>query len=56
VRLTPTPGNGITKESGADAFQVKSVSEDRLVQRLGIVTPEQLEQIVSAVALCIGAP
>jgi mRNA interferase MazF len=26
VRLTPTPTNGLTKVSGADAFQVKSVS------------------------------
>src|SRR5437899_8338099 len=35
VRLVPTAGNGLTKESGADAFQVKSVSETRFVGRLG---------------------
>ncbi len=35
VRLASTPQNGLAKESGADAFQIKSVSEDRLVRRLG---------------------
>src|SRR6185369_961937 len=35
VRLGPTPSNGLTKEPGADAFQVKSVSETRFLDRLG---------------------
>lgn len=42
VRLLPTPGNGLMKESGADAFQVKSVSEHRLVRQLGQITVEQV--------------
>lgn len=50
----PTTENGLTKESGADAFQVKSVSENRLVRRLGRVTDMELEQIAAAIALCIG--
>src|SRR5437667_12210146 len=29
VQLASTPTNGLTKDSGADAFQVKSVSETR---------------------------
>ena len=45
VHLSPTPENGLTKESGADAFQIKSVSEDRLVRKLGHVTATQMEQI-----------
>jgi mRNA interferase MazF len=48
--------NGLAKDSGADAFQVKSVSENRFVQRVGILTDAQLEQIAAAVALCVGAP
>jgi mRNA interferase MazF len=53
--LPVTPGNGLAKDSGADAFQVKSVSETRFVRRLGAVTEDQLEEIASAVALCVGA-
>ncbi|HEY9175467.1 MAG TPA: type II toxin-antitoxin system PemK/MazF family toxin [Verrucomicrobiae bacterium] len=54
VHLPPTPQNGLAKESGADAFQVKSVSEDRLQRRLGRITDEQAELIAAAIALCVG--
>src|SRR6266481_529511 len=33
VHLLPDQSNGLTKESGADAFQIKSVSENRFVSR-----------------------
>jgi mRNA interferase MazF len=53
--LPASAGNGLTKDSGADAFQVKSVSETRFVRRLGAVADDQLEEIASAIALCVGA-
>ena len=56
VRLVPTAQNGLTKDSGADAFQVKSVSETRFLQRLGELTPIQLDEIANAIAICVGAP
>ena len=54
--LAPTPTNGLTKDSGADAFQVKSVSETRFLDRLGDLTPSQLDDIANAIAICVGAP
>lgn len=54
VHLPPTPENGLTKESGADAFQVKSVSKHRLVRRLGDITAAQTDEIAAAIALCVG--
>ena len=56
VHLPATRTNGLLKDSGADAFQTKSVSETRFVGRLGVVTAAQVEEIASAVALCVGAP
>jgi mRNA interferase MazF len=56
VHLDPTPANGLTKDSGADAFQVKSVSETRFLDRLGELTPGQLDEIANAIAICVGAP
>ena len=56
IHLPATPASGLTKDSGADAFQVKSVSETRFVRRLGVVTAAQIDDIASAVALCVGAP
>ena len=54
VLLLPTPENGLVNESGADAFQVKSVSEHRLIRKLGQITVEQVEQVAAAIALCVG--
>jgi mRNA interferase MazF len=56
VFLPATATTGLHKDSGADAFQVKSVSENRFVQRIGTVTATQLEAIAASVALCVGAP
>ena len=53
VHLAPTPTNGLTKDSGADAFQVKSVSETRFLDRLGELTPGQLDDIANAIAICV---
>jgi mRNA interferase MazF len=57
--LVPVPvsaANGLSKDSGADAFQVKSVSENRFLKPLGEVTSQQLDDIAAAIALCVGAP
>src|SRR5262245_11171167 len=35
VELPASAGNGLSKDSGADAFQTKSVSEQRFVRPLG---------------------
>lgn len=56
VSIPSSPGSGLVKDSGADAFQVKSLSENRFVRQLGKVTETQLEEITSAIALCVGAP
>jgi len=54
VYLAPTRTNGLTKGSGADAFQVKSLSEQRFIRKLGVLTPAQLDEIAAAVALSVG--
>jgi mRNA interferase MazF len=54
--LPSTAENGLSKDSGADAFQVKSVSETRFVRKLGEVSDAQMDDIASAIALCVGTP
>jgi len=56
VRLQPTPENGLTKASAADALQVKSVSALRLRHRLGVVADDALDQIIRAVGAVIEHP
>lgn len=54
--LTPDATNGLAKDSGADAFQTKSVSLTRFVRPLGRVTAAQLDAVAAGIALCVGAP
>jgi len=56
IELPASPDNKLHKDSGADAFQVKSVSEDRFVSRLGHITAQQVDAIAEAIALCVGTP
>lgn len=49
VRLDPDEPNGLSKSSAADALQIRSVSEKRLVKKLGMVPALQVAQIVQAV-------
>jgi mRNA interferase MazF len=56
VPIPASAANGLSKDSGADAFQVKSLSENRFVKRLGDATSQQLDEIAAAIALCVGVP
>lgn len=56
VLIRADAANGLSKDSGADAFQTKSVSLTRFVRLLGTVTVAQADDVASAVALCVGAP
>ena len=56
VKLESSPINGLSKLSGTDAFQVKSLSTKRFVKQLGTLTDSQVDDVASAIALCVGTP
>lgn len=56
VRVPASPASGLRKDSGADAFQVKSLAEARFLHKLGELNEGQMDEIAAAVAACIGAP
>lgn len=45
---------GLTKESAADAFQVKSVALERFRLQIGQLRPDRMLDITAAIAICIG--
>jgi mRNA interferase MazF len=49
VKIDPEEQNGLSKSSAADAIQIRSVSQQRLVQKLGYLSPVQVAKIVHAV-------
>jgi mRNA interferase MazF len=54
VKIPASTGNGLYKDSAATAIQVKSVSQNRFVEKRGQLTPLQLDEIAAAIALCVG--
>lgn len=54
TELNPTKGNGLSKQSGADGFSVKSVSLQRFSKKLGAVTADELQEIHYTIVFCLG--
>lgn len=53
VRVATSKENGLTNESAADCFQVKSVSTSRFIRRMGVVPPATLDEIVETIAIIL---
>lgn len=51
VRISASAGNGLGKDSGADAFQVKSLSETRFSRLFGVASAIELDAVANAVGL-----
>jgi len=49
VKIDPDEQNGLSKSSAADALQIRSVSEQRLVKKLGALSSLQIATIVQSV-------
>ena len=54
VRLEPSAENGLEKPSAADAFQVRSVAQERFVRRIGKLSDSAMQGITKALAVVFG--
>lgn len=50
VRIVPDSFNGLAKHSSADCFQVRSVSKERFIRRLGNVSVLIMDEIKSGLS------
>ncbi len=50
VHLKPDSTNLLTKESAADCFQVRSLSQKRMIKKLGSVSDNKMKEIEIALA------
>lgn len=53
VRLEPDDDNGLSKTSAADAFQVRSVANERFVRHLGVLTDKSMDEVTQALAIVL---
>ena len=54
TQISPSTENGLDKKSMANAFQIRTVALERFIKKLGRITEDQVEQIISGVAIAIG--
>lgn len=53
VLVEATRESGLSKKSSADTFQVRSISEERLVRRIGRLSDEVMARIGDGLALSL---
>jgi mRNA interferase MazF len=53
VQLEPTTDNGLSKTSAADTFQVRSLSQERFVRKLGHLDEESMQNIQQALLIVL---
>jgi mRNA interferase MazF len=53
IGIKPSRGNGLTKDSVAAASQVRTISIDRFIRKIGRLPEAKIREVVAAVALCI---
>jgi mRNA interferase MazF len=54
IAIIPSDQNGLTKKSSIDCFQIRSVSKDRLIKRIGQITFHEIFQVKEGVLKVIG--
>jgi mRNA interferase MazF len=53
VKISVAKDNKLSKDSSADCFQIRSVSEERMVRRVGYVSADILEQVRKALTIVL---
>lgn len=55
VKLDPNPANGLSKPSSVDTLQLRGVDMQRFIQKLGVLTADEIASIVVAIVTVIEA-
>ncbi len=45
IKLTPNEANGLAKDSSADCLQIRSISKDRFIKKLGVLKESEMDEI-----------
>jgi mRNA interferase MazF len=53
IPIEKSTTNGLAKKSSADTFQVRSLAEERLINKLGVLSPEEMERIEAGLKIVL---
>jgi mRNA interferase MazF len=54
LKIVPDKINGLNKESAIDCFQIRSVAQERLINKLGNISSSEMNIIKNKIAQVIG--
>jgi len=55
VKIEPDTQNKLAKISAIDTFQIRSISTERFIKKIGLIQPDILSEIKAAVKAVIDA-
>jgi len=54
IKIEPNEINGLSKESSMDCFQIRSVSQERLVKKIGRIKFDEIDKVQEGILKVIG--
>jgi mRNA interferase MazF len=54
IKIEPHKKNGLSKISSIDCFQIRSISQQRLVQKIGEITRDEIRKVHEGILKVLG--
>ncbi|MDR0321659.1 MAG: type II toxin-antitoxin system PemK/MazF family toxin [Treponema sp.] len=54
IKIEPNEENGLAKISSLDCFQIRSVSKERLIEKIGEITPDEINKVQDGIIKVLG--
>jgi mRNA interferase MazF len=54
IKIEPNQKNGLSKKSSIDCFQIRSVSQQRLVEKIGEITSDEISKVHEGIIRILG--
>jgi len=54
VKIEPNKNNGLNKISSLDCFQIRSVSQNRLMEKIGVITSDEINKVQDGIIKVLG--
>jgi mRNA interferase MazF len=54
IKIEPNEKNGLAKISSLDCFQIRSVSQGRLIEKIGEITSDEINKVQEGIVKVLG--
>jgi mRNA interferase MazF len=53
VKISVTPENKLTRDSAGNVLQLRSISTERFVKKIGQISDDLLKELLAALLICV---